>query len=79
MYISIANPTRFRQPLNSVRVRVCYIVQCFYEDSFTPALRKGDIPATCSVGLLRVTFDPDTTDTKNRVTAESLTFSVRLL
>lgn len=36
-----SNPTRRRQPFNSVRLIVCYVVQCVHEDCFTPTLWKG--------------------------------------
>ena len=37
----VANPTRCRQPLNSVRLRMCYIVPSLHKEFSTAKLRKG--------------------------------------
>ena len=43
----VANPTRCRNPLNSVVLWVRYTVQRLHKDVFTPILCKGGVPATC--------------------------------
>ena len=35
------HPTTRRQPLDSVHLMVCFLVQCLYKDSFTSKLCKG--------------------------------------
>lgn len=50
---NLANPTRGRQPLNSVGLMVCYIVRCLHNNFLRPPYTRGRVSATWATPAAR--------------------------
>lgn len=51
---NVAKPTRCRQPLNSIRLMVCYIFQNPRNDFLNPPCAGGGVLATCATRINRM-------------------------